>query len=134
MKKILASLALMLLASGLALAQTPENHGATLTWTASLSAATCLPTSTPPCAGSYLIFEGPHTLQESTTPLATVTGLTYTDDGANMNSYLGTTRCWVVAYQEVIGTLTLTSANSGEACFSFPPMPSAPGTPTLTAH
>lgn len=134
MKKILIVLfAMALLCGGLTMAQA-LNHGLTLTWTASTSAATCLSTSTPACTGSYLIFEGPASGQESTTPLTTVSGLTYTDNGATMNAYLGSTRCYQVAFQEAVGTLTLVSANSNEACFSFPTIPSAPGAPTVTAH
>lgn len=106
------------------------NHGITLTWNASPSAAGCTGT----CTGSYLVFEGPASGQESTTPLATVTATTDTDNGPTMNAYLGTTRCYVVAFQEVIGGLTLTSANSNEACFSFPQTPGSASTLEITAH
>ena len=51
-----------------------------------------------------------------------------------MNSYLGTERCYVIEYQEVISTLTLTSANSNESCFSFPAQPAAPTGLAVTAH
>lgn len=116
----------------LPLAAHAENHGATLAWTASLSAAAC--TGTCSVVG-YDVLEGPAAGQESSTPLnaAPLSVLTYTDDGATLNAYLGTTRCWQIRYTEVIGGLSL-SAVSNETCFSFPAAPSAPGAPTVTVH
>jgi len=129
MKSIFMAAALLLLAlSALMLFAQGQNHGATLTWTASSSAAGCLPTGTPTCTGGYNVFEGPSG-NESAASLngAPLAALTYTDNGATMNVFLGTTRCYVIQYQEVIGgTLTLNSANSNEVCFSFPALPTAP--------
>ena len=132
---ILSAMALLILNS--APARAAENHGATLAWGASASAAACLPSSTPACAGSYNVFEGSGPGLESSTPLnsSPITVLTFTDDGSTMNAYLGTTRCYVVQFQEVVGgTLTLTSPNSNEVCLQFPPAPSAPGTATGQMH
>jgi hypothetical protein len=57
-----------------ALAAAAANHGALLQWTASTSAS-CLTAAPPTCtAFSYQLFEGPAPGQESTTPLASVSG------------------------------------------------------------
>jgi CRISPR/Cas system endoribonuclease Cas6 (RAMP superfamily) len=108
-----------------------ENHGVTLTWTASTSAATC----TSPCVGKYLLFEGPSPGAEvMTAPLATVSALTYTDDGVAMNTYLGTTRCYVVQFQTTTGAVVLNSASSGEACATWPSTPSTVTGVVVTIH
>jgi hypothetical protein len=87
----------------------------------------------PPCAWGYNILEG--SLGNETTKLNTspLTVLTLTDDGAQMNSYLGTTRCYVVQFQEVVGGLTVT-ANAPETCFSFPSAPSSATTVVIMGH
>ncbi len=107
-----------------------ENHGLTLTWTASPSASSCTGT----CIPSYNILEGSSAGNESTTVFANTTSLTYTDDGPLMNSYLGTTRCYVIQFQEIVSGLTLNSANSNEVCFSFPAIPAAPSSLSVIAH
>jgi len=132
MKKnlILILLISMITIVGWLIAAAPENHGVTLSWTATTT------TCTSPCVGGYNVFEGPSTGQESTTPLnsSLVTGTSYTDDGSTMNSFLGTTRCYVLQYQETINSLVLTSVNSNEICFSFPSQPAPPTSVSGTLH
>ena len=133
MKKLFLTLVFALLTPVLVAAQ---NHGVNLTWTADTSAATCLSTSIPACVGSYLIFEGSAPGQESSTPLATVpqSTLIYVDNGTTMNAYLGTTRCYTMQFQEVVGTITVTSLSSSESCATFPSVPNIPSTPALSIH
>lgn len=124
MKRIGILFAGLLLSTWLAWAQTP-NHGITFSVT-DTSAATCLPANS--CIGTFLVFEGPASGQEvMVAPFATFSASPWLDDGPSMNAYLGTTRCYLFEYQEVIGgTMTLTSGNSTETCFSFPNNPAAP--------
>lgn len=118
----------------LALAAAAENHGALVQWTASPSAS-CLTATPPTCtAFGYQVFEGPAPGQESTTPLASVSGTSYDDSGPTMNAYLGTTRCWTVQAVKTAGGLVLNSASSGETCYTFPTAPDSPGMPTVTLH
>ena len=111
-------------------------HGATLTWTASTAAATCLGTSNPPCSYGYQIFEGSSTGSETTTPLndTLITGTSYADTEPTQNAYLGTTRCWVVQFQETIGTVTVNSSSSNEACYTWPVQPAPPGQVVIVIH
>jgi hypothetical protein len=124
----------LVLSTAVGAAQT--NHGVSLTWGAS-TAASCL-TATPPTCTSfgYNVFEGSGTGLESTTPLngSLITTLSFTDNGPSMNSYLGTTRCYVVQAVEVASGLTLNSANSNEVCFSFPTAPLAPASLVGSIH
>ena len=131
MKRIILLLAFILLAGNLMAA----NHGVTLSWGASTSAS-CLTASPATCtAFAYQIFEGAAAGQENmTTPLTTVSVLTFTDNGATMNAYLGTTRCYVVQAQETSGGLSVNSASSNEVCFSFPQTPAQVGTLSGTMH
>jgi hypothetical protein len=120
------------IASAVAAAQT-QNHGVTVTWVASACSAAAPGT----CSSfGYNVFEGPASGQESTAPFnaSLISGLTFTDNGATMNAYLGTTRCYVIQAQEITSGLTLSSANSPEVCFSFPNQPSAPGTAAISPH
>jgi len=118
----------------LAIAAAAANHGALLQWTASPSAS-CLTATPPTCtAFSYQVFEGPAPGQESTTPLATVSGTSYDDSGPTMNAYLGTMRCWTVQAVQTTGGLVLNSSSSGETCATFPAAPQTPGVPTITLH
>jgi hypothetical protein len=80
MRKILAILIpLFLLISSRVMAQT-QNHGITFT-VSDTSAAACTSTASPPCAGTYLVFEGPSAGNEvMTTPSATFTASTWTDN------------------------------------------------------
>lgn len=133
MKRLLtfAILIFFLLSARLAAAQ--ENHGTTLTW----GASSCSAVAPQTCSSfGYNVFEGSAPGKEGSTPInsSLVSGLSFTDDGPTMNSYLGTTRCYVVQAQEVVSGLTLSSANSPEACISFPAPPAAPATPAATIH
>src|SRR5690349_10557811 len=112
MKTLIRSVLLLLLTS------TPlfANHGVTLTWTASTSQASCVS----PCTYTYLIYEGPASGQESTSTLISTSGLTATDDGPTIDAYSGTTRCYIVKFQESLNGTVTTSGPSNEACFSFP--------------
>ena len=94
-----------------------QNHGVTLTWAASPSAAGC----TSPCTYGYNVFEGAGSGLESTTPFnaAPVSGVAFTDNGSTMNAYLGTTRCYTVQFQEVVSGLTLSSGPSTGRAFRF---------------
>lgn len=127
MRTLIAAFCLLTFCSSLAAAQ--ENHGATLTWGASPTQTSCVS----PCTWSYNVLEG--TAGNETTKLNTspLTVLTLTDDGPNMNSYLGQTRCYVVQFQEVLGGLTLT-ANAPETCVAFPSSPSSATTIVITVH
>jgi hypothetical protein len=107
--------------------QVANEHSATITITPSPSAATCLSTATIPCTFYYDLFEGSGTGLESPTPLNStpLTGLTYTDSGL----FAGTTRCYYATYTQTVGGVVSTSANSNEACYTWP---AAPGPPAIT--
>jgi hypothetical protein len=93
-----------------------RKHGATITWMPSKSAATC----TSPCKGIYLIFEGPASGKEDMTkPFASTTKLRFVDDEPKNGAYRGTTRCYVVRYQETIRKRVTVGESSEESCISF---------------
>jgi hypothetical protein len=93
-----------------------RKHGATITWEPSKSAATC----TSPCKGVYLVFEGPGSGKEDMTkPFASTTKSTFVDDEPKEGAYRGTTRCYVVRYQERIRKRVMVGENSEETCVSI---------------
>jgi len=51
-----------------------------------------------------------------------------------MNSYLGTTRCYVVQFQTTTGALVLTSPNSNEACATWGSQPATVNGLVLAIH
>ena len=133
------TIALLYLVTSLALISTAraENHGLTITATASVSATTCKSTNTIPCTGTYNLYEGPTPAAELSTPINTtaLANPNFTDDGPTMNAYLGTTRCYTWTFVESLaGGLILESVPSTEACFSFPNPPAPPTLPALAAH
>ena len=93
-----------------------RKHGSTITWGPSKSAATC----TSPCKGVYLIFEGPGSGKEDMTKLfASTTKLKFVDDEPKKGAYRGTTRCYVVRYQETILKGVTVGESCNETCVSF---------------
>ena len=93
-----------------------RKRGATITWSPSTSAASCKS----PCKGVYLIFEGPGSGKEDLTkPFASTTKLRFVDDEPKKGAYRGTTRCYVVQYQETIRRRITVGESSNEACVSF---------------
>lgn len=149
MKKILAIIVLAvcgLLAAPMSSAAQAKNHGITILGISDASAASCTAATVAAngytCVATYLVFEGASSANENmTTPFGTFTAAPWDDNGPTMNSYLGTTRCYVFQFQEVLtysggSTLTIGSANSTEYCFSFPSAPAAPTTSAsqITVH
>jgi hypothetical protein len=139
MKRLLVVL-ILLCASTLAAAQ--QNHGITVTAISDTSAAACTSATIAAngytCTFIYQAFEGASPGNEiMAAPFGSFAAAPWSDNGPAMNSYLGTTRCYVFQFQEVLtypsGPLTLNSGNSAEWCFSFPAPPSAPSL-TITPH
>lgn len=100
---------------------TAAAHSVSLTWVASLSAATCVS----PCTLTYNLYRGTAAGAENmAAPInsAPVAGTSFSDT----NVVLGQTYFYVVQAVETSGTLVLTSANSNEASVTFPQAPAAP--------
>ena len=126
MKKLMILLATTLLFS-VARAQkhqfraTATAHSASLSWTASTSAAGCVS----PCTFGYNVYRGTSAGGENmVTPInsAPVSGTTFSDT----NVALGNTYFYVIQAVETSGALTLTSVNSNEASAVFPAAPTPP--------
>ena len=110
---ILGALFFSVMISEVAIAR---KRGATITWSPSESAASCIS----PCKGVYLIFEGPGSGKEGMTkPFASTTKLRFVDDEPKKGAYGGTTRCYVLKYQNTIRRRVIAGQSSNEACVSF---------------
>jgi hypothetical protein len=107
-------------------------HCVTLTWTAPPEAATCLATSTPPCALGYNVLRGTTPGGESATPLngAPITTTSYTDVTVTLGAS-PITYYYVVQAVEAVGTVIVTSPSSSEASASFPGIPLPPPSPPV---
>jgi hypothetical protein len=110
-------------------------HCTTLSWNASGSAATCLSTSTPACAFSYLAFKGTTSGGESSTAIScpVITATSCVDGPITLTS-AQQTFYYTIEAQEVIGLVTTTSLPSNEASVTFPGIPTAPAASTATPH
>ena len=110
---ILGALFFSVMISDMAIAR---KHGATVTWNPSPSAVDCRS----PCKGVYLIFEGPASGKEDMTkPFASTTKLRFVDDEPKKGAYSGTTRCYVIQYQETLGRRVRVGKSPEEACVTF---------------
>lgn len=93
-----------------------RKHRATIAWSPSKSTASC----TSHCKGVYLIFEGPGSGKEDMTkPFASTSKLSFVDDEPEEGAYQGTTRCYVVLYQEKFRKYVNIGKVSKETCVSF---------------
>jgi len=98
------------------------SHSATLSWTASTSASSCVA----PCAFGYNVFRGTATGTESATPInsTVISGLTYTDPitlTPNPQSFF-----YTVEAVETSGGVVASSVPSNEVSATFPGVPAAP--------
>lgn len=99
-----------------------------LNWTASTSASSCLPTSTPACTLGYFVFRGTAAGGESSTPLNStpITATTYTDSTVTVGSAPASFFYVAKAVETVAGVQGQLSAASNEASITFPGTPAAP--------